>query len=330
MPRYTVIAFDGKPISFDYPDELTEEQQQWAGDQLALKMPFEPESTGDISTGLNTGVDGDLAAGWDSITGILPVSITTALSFILAAAVGYGLYKVITVKGLASSPIDYGRMWMAWMVFIISLIPTTLPSFFQHLDANSFVLWLMGIVFFGAVAFITGWIYGKLFGKKQEIISDPAQINHVVEEKPHEATNEEQINSNDPANSTTSAQEEEFWAQALDEFEGTSRRPGLWAKSFADAQGDDALTKANYLKQRTTELLIERNQVLKRKAGLEATAEHRIAVAIGSIVSVGCRVEGNEKSGWRILSLKEKSRGESWRAKTLDELESFARAAKSL
>lgn len=47
---------------------------------------------------------------------------------------------------------------------------------------------------------------------------------------------------------------EEFWATALSEFEGTIRRPGLWARAFADAQGNEAVAKATYLRDRASEL----------------------------------------------------------------------------
>jgi hypothetical protein len=43
---------------------------------------------------------------------------------------------------------------------------TTLPSFFSHLDIDSFAKWLVVVIFYGAIAFIIGWAYGKLFGAK--------------------------------------------------------------------------------------------------------------------------------------------------------------------
>jgi hypothetical protein len=50
-----------------------------------------------------------------------------AITVGLAGAVGYGLYKIITVKGNATKASDYGRIWLAWMVFIGTL--STLPRF---------------------------------------------------------------------------------------------------------------------------------------------------------------------------------------------------------
>ena len=62
--------------------------------------------------------------------------------------------------------------------------------------------------------------------------------------------------------------EEPLWAEAALEFEGTDRRPGLWAKLFAEAKGDFNVSKAAYLSQRFSEL-----KELQRKVD----AEHRVA-----------------------------------------------------
>lgn len=64
-----------------------------------------------------------------------------------------------------------------------------------------------------------------------------------------------EVEEPDFASVTLSVTDEDIWAQALDEFEGSSRHPGLWAKAFADAQGDERLAKANYLSQRASEML---------------------------------------------------------------------------
>ena len=47
---------------------------------------------------------------------------------------------------------------------------------------------------------------------------------------------------------------EEFWSEASVELESTSRRPGLWARVFSEAQGNESLAKANYLRYRALEL----------------------------------------------------------------------------
>lgn len=51
-----------------------------------------------------------------------------------------------------------------------------------------------------------------------------------------------------------STSEEEFWATAAEEVDGRARRVGLWAKAFAEAQGNEAVAKASYLKWRVQQL----------------------------------------------------------------------------
>lgn len=51
---------------------------------------------------------------------------------------------------------------------------------------------------------------------------------------------------------------EDMWAAAIAEFDSVARRPGLWARSFSESQGDEGAAKANYLRYRTDELQGER------------------------------------------------------------------------
>lgn len=50
------------------------------------------------------------------------------------------------------------------------------------------------------------------------------------------------------------ADEESYWAAAMAEVESGQRRPGVWAKAFAEADGDEAKAKAAYLKVRVQQM----------------------------------------------------------------------------
>jgi hypothetical protein len=54
--------------------------------------------------------------------------------------------------------------------------------------------------------------------------------------------------------SPESTSDEDYWAVAMAEVEGAQRRPGLWAKAFAEAQGNEDAAKANYIKWRVVQL----------------------------------------------------------------------------
>ncbi len=60
--------------------------------------------------------------------------------------------------------------------------------------------------------------------------------------------------------------EEQFWAIALSECDEQKMRPGLWAKAFAESQGQETVAKAVYMKLRAAQLQSDRNsQQLKER-----------------------------------------------------------------
>ncbi len=54
----------------------------------------------------------------------------------------------------------------------------------------------------------------------------------------------------------------DFWAQALDEFEGDKRNRGDWAKCFAEARGNEGVAKAEYLIN--AEARIRKDYIIKK------------------------------------------------------------------
>lgn len=77
-----------------------------------------------------------------------------------------------------------------------------------------------------------------------------------------------------PVDKALDDEDEKLWAQALAEVDGAERRPGLWAKSFAEASGDESSAKAAYLSARVAEM-----QRARRAAKLEAEQSALAAVA---------------------------------------------------
>ena len=53
---------------------------------------------------------------------------------------------------------------------------------------------------------------------------------------------------------TESSTEEDHWATAMAEVESGQRRPGVWAKAFAESEGDETKAKVAYLKSRVQQL----------------------------------------------------------------------------
>jgi hypothetical protein len=67
------------------------------------------------------------------------------------------------------------------------------------------------------------------------------------------------INSERPGETTAANTDpnERCWAQALSEYESDRKKPGLWARAYAEGQGEGAAAKAHYLKLRAAQLLEE-------------------------------------------------------------------------
>ncbi|CAN1541429.1 hypothetical protein MCERE10_02568 [Burkholderiaceae bacterium] len=65
---------------------------------------------------------------------------------------------------------------------------------------------------------------------------------------------------------------EETWAVASQELNSTSRKEGLWAKCFAEASGDENRAKAEYLKQRVTQLVAAAHEDFSKQEALAALA----------------------------------------------------------
>ena len=56
------------------------------------------------------------------------------------------------------------------------------------------------------------------------------------------------------AMNTESSTEEDHWAIAMAEVDSGQRRPGVWAKAFAESEGDETKAKVAYLKSRVQQL----------------------------------------------------------------------------
>lgn len=75
---------------------------------------------------------------------------------------------------------------------------------------------------------------------------------------------------------------EEYWAQALHECESATMKAGLWAKAFAEASGDERISKATYIRLRATQLQQQRlaneqAQWMERDQELQAEQERQKA-----------------------------------------------------
>ena len=174
--------------------------------------------------------------------------LTAGITVALAGAVGYGLYRVVNVLE-PRSPSDWGRRWLSWSLFLACI--SQLPSFFRQLDANSFAVWVLISVVLGVVGFSFGWLYGKFFKLRKHNRAPPGVA----------------YSSSTGSNSDT---EDQFYQVAWKELQVRRVNEGLWARAYAQAEGNKDRAKALYLDARATQL---RDRDRHKKA--EAQAEQR-------------------------------------------------------
>ena len=96
-------------------------------------------------------------------------------------------------------------------------------------------------------------------------------------------------------------QAEQFWAQALTEFEGSSRRQGLWARAFAEADGNEAIAKARYLRERGHQIAEEAQKIQDDQAAKVADAQRGAAELVGRIGKI--RNEFMSGAAWPLEHL---------------------------
>lgn len=127
-------------------------------------------------------------------------------------------------------------------------------------------------IILGAPAFGLGWLFG---GKKN---NEPEAPEPSRTEKTLSLTAAVPTSSH---RDTTIAltNDELFWAKALAEYESNARRPGLYARSFAQADGNESGAKATYIKHRAEELFLEHQEHVcsQKQAELEAMEKARLA-----------------------------------------------------
>ncbi len=123
----------------------------------------------------------------------------------------------------------------------------------QRLDGNPITIgiaigrWLMSIV--SSILLKIGFLVA-LFTKNKQTLHDLVVRTVVVNTKTNGTSSNQKNLSGSPSNDSA-------WEVASNELNSVNRREGLWAKCFAQADGDENKAKANYLKERVEQLRSE-------------------------------------------------------------------------
>lgn len=161
------------------------------------------------------------------------------VAVIIALVAAVGVYRLIAPKGETTTAVQMGRKWSAWAAFLIigGLLP---PLLYKPFDINPLAASIAGMIAYPGIAFLLGWAYGKFRFRKVrtneksiDVATDDTYIKTGIESEFHD---------------------EEFYRLALQEIESGDTQKGLWAKCFADSEGNENKAKARYLKKRVRQL----------------------------------------------------------------------------
>lgn len=168
-------------------------------------------------------------------TGIL------ALSVLLAFCCAYILWTVLGKSVKGSTPLATGRRWMNWVVVAACLQPLT--KFFSQLlggfgnPGNVLAQGVAGTVVLALIAFGLGALWA--YFRKRKSNSAGVSITSTAT-----ATFEHSARMTD----------NQSFAAASEEVESGKIDKGLWARLYAETDGDEAKTKARYIKFRASQI----------------------------------------------------------------------------
>ena len=189
-------------------------------------------------------------------------------------AISSGFKKYIEFKGRASLS-EY--WWFSLFVFLVSLIGDLLDSsgvatlllmtamLIPHCavgarrlhDTNRSGWWLLiSLTVIGIIPILI-WLASKGSDKSNQY-GEPILNNEVLN-----SINNFKIDSEKNEKSGEIANIDALsWNQAINEFEGEARNRGLYAKLFAETQGDESKVKARYIDIRAKEIQTNKIQVV--------------------------------------------------------------------
>ena len=221
------------------------------------------------------------------------------LAVFIALCVGGILTWYLLPNGPVTTAGAQGQRWFAWMATVSTMM--FLPSLlYLPFRIDTLAKWIIiGFGLYGGLAFAVGWTYGKFRFRGQSAVE---QQSVKSEGKGAKKVAEIDAPNTPPVEATEHASpvqtEEALWALALAEFEGQNRRMGLWAKTLAQAHGNESLAKAAYLNIRYEDLKKEAVATTLVGKGLCPNCDE--ILPLSSQKCPKCAADFGAGSAWRV------------------------------
>ena len=170
--------------------------------------------------------------------------------FLLSLVVGLVLVGIILPVGTVSTKVERGRQFAALPVFI-----TTMGTLFRYPmpppkgGNEAIASWIAGSIGIGSLAFLTGVAFQIMAGWVIFAKNNAPQVIKAVKAKSAESAR--QFNENIQHDREN---EERLYDIVAQELKIARINAGLWTKAFAEANGNEQLAKAKYIKLRVDQL----------------------------------------------------------------------------
>ena len=186
----------------------------------------------------------------------------TLVGVIVAFAVAILFFRWLSPGSDTSDRYRRARLWAAWTTALVtaSLLPPVIGRVVvgRGFDVDRFAVWVLGVVFWGGVAFFSGLAWSAAKRRAETGTGSAATRPELPRAEPEPAAHHATVpyKPTAQARSTTpqGVDDDRYWAAALQEFESPSRDLGAWARAFSECGGNEAAAKAAYLKVRKAKL----------------------------------------------------------------------------
>ena len=259
----------------------------------------------------------------DSASAKSSAFLIASVAAIVGGLVSYLVFKLLGGSVSGSTPVATGRRWMNWLLFSALAFATTkvVGALFSGFSdpGHHFAKAIIVVPFFAPIGFVSGWLFAKIRGPKEEPLTEQPQLpngeNEATPKSPRKETVEAAVRANPlhekvpsaaaphkfgpsdypdfrPAPAGINDVQAGIYEAIANELESGETDKGLWTRLFAESNGDEKKTKVAYINQRAAKLMdAERTRIIEsgRKKSAEAARlkEPRIEEVGSSNLSSG-------------------------------------------
>ena len=212
--------------------------------------------------------------------------LIASVAAIVGGLISYLVFKLLGGSVSGSTPVATGRRWMNWLLFSALAFATTkvVGALFSGFSdpGHHFAKAIIVVPFFAPIGFVCGWLFAKIRGPKEEPLTEEPQLPNDENEAPPRYLGKQSPQIADkagpirekapsspathkygpseypdfrPASAGSDALQASVYAAIANELESGGTDKGLWTRLFAEANGDEKMTKVAYIKQRAAKLM---------------------------------------------------------------------------